>query len=1387
MNRTLFSLFFLITFLFCTESVFAACSSPTANAGAREWFTSVRKLKYCNGTNWVSMQLGGISAAATISGTALANFAGATTAVVSGTYAYIVGNQQLSIVDVSDRQAPVLVKTISNAGFGDYVAVYGNYVYINGASKIYPVDVTTKTNPVVGTNVINAAFASITAMKVQGSYLYLGATSRLSIVDLSTPATPSLAGSVLDSTRLSGSKSIAITGNYVVMSASTYNGITIIDVSTKTAPSITVGAYLNGMSGAASVVVSGDGNYAYVTCPGSNRLYVVDITNKAVPAAYQNVTSTLYFQGIRYLAIKDNRIFTGGSTSVNTNDNMVTLDITNPASFTVYSDNDQGYNMNPYSMSIDNNTMVALAGNIGTLFVYDLSPKPVLEFEQSFLNRSAPDKISDVVASGTLAVAMNTAEKLYVFDITTPSSFVLRGSVSMPAGASSFDSRAVAYDGYYAYVTEYNNNRVFIVDVGTDPYNPSIVATMAASASYAGILDAKVSGNYLYLAGPAGLSIIDVTTKTAPTAMSTVYPGGGNPERVRISGNYAYVLASSDILYVYDITNKAAPTVVGSLSHSNLSASNGFDVQGNYAYVGTTSRLNTIDISNPASPTMGTSLVSATAFAATSQFKASGTTGYFLGTKLVSINLTLPASPTFYGSVTTDSSTTYDGLDFNGSAVFTGTNTGFRSYSTASTPVLLKTSAADIGTVGGISTSGTYAFLTTNNSILSVNISGPTSPTIVSTLTDGTKLNAVKRNAVSGTRVFAVGTGYITAVDISTPTSTTISGYLSDGTNLPSAKMIKIVGNYAFVGSSNRLAVLDITGANPVHVTSLTNAKISGCADMSQSGNYIYLTCSTTNSFVVVDISNPVAPAVVGSLTSSDYLNGFDNSMVVTNNVVYIGFTNTNYTAITIDVSNPAAPNLLNNLYVSCNMFMNSTDANRIFCLNGGNKMYTLDVSDRYEDVLIKSISVTTGTYEEGVISGNLALSFVQNGMHVASIASSPTVARQSRLGGDKKLNDVRGLDIVGNYAYFATPRDYLLIYDISNVTSATLISSTYVGNNYQDYANAYNIVVSGTYAYVAGANESGAMIYDISNLAKPRRIGSLTSYNSNYQQQFIKVVGNYAYGTGTGSGFDGFAMYNVANPAASFWTDDITDSTNLLTAKGFDISGNYAFVCASGNSKITAVNLGTPTNLTVTSSLLDATKFAGCNGVTVSGTYAYMTGTTNGYFNVIDISNPASMVLTGYTSSTASFGGGAGSFEIAISGTTAVVTNSSYLTTIDISLPASPTIIDTYAISGTQGFVKIVGDKIFAANEGNDNVGVYNLTTPVKMGSCTTASQLEYDVANNTYKYCNGAFFYATTVPGLGGAGCSSPNGIAGTLDYYTPTNVLKYCDGTNWVQIGP
>lgn len=1378
-----FKIFLLSGIMLLATKAFADCTSPAAVAGTREWFSADKKLKYCNGTSWVGLHHGGLKNVATITDPVGNNFVNANTVVVSAGYAYTVGPQKFTIVNLTTPKNPQYVKTMTHSNFGSYLAVSGNYAYISGTNMITVVDISNKSNPTVVGSITDATnLPSISAMMISGSYLYVLATSRLTVVNISTPTSPTIEGSVVDATKFASGKGLDITGNYVVTAASTYDGIAVVDVTTKSAPTI-VGSYTDATKMDNISALKIYGNYVFTAGTNSDTLGVIDITTKTAPTWVLGMTSVNNFDGVRSLAIKNDRLYVGSSPGSSSNNNMVSLDISNPVSPVVATQNDQGYNYNPYSLSLDNNTLVGLSNNGGrVLLVFDITSRLTFKKQESIYIRRAATSLADVAVSGTLGVAIDSNEVMYTFDVTNPVSIVAKGTVYMPGYTNRY-SQGVAFDGSYAYVSEVNSQRVFVVDVASDPDYPQIVGTVT-SGSLGQAYGIEVDGNYVYVIRSGGLTIVDVTNKTNPTVVGTVAITG-TLRYLKVSGNYVFVPeATGTKLTIVDVTNKASPTIVGNVVDATaLAGAADLDVSGNYAYVAATNRLTAVDISTVSAPVIAGSLLDTTNLVNAKRVKISGSTAYVLGSRFSAVSITSPASPTFQSYVTSDG---YSALDISGGYLYTGTGTGFRSYTVAAPPVLQNFSQGlnQIGTAGGISGVGNYAYVTSNGKFLSIDISVPTRPAVVSILTDATKLNAAQRNVVSGTRVFTIGSGYITAVSVNTPTSPTISGYLADATNLASAKTIRVSGNYAFVGG-NKLSVVDISGANPVHVTSLTHALISSCNDMEMQGNYLYMTCGVTNSFIVVNISTPTAPTIAGTYTSSTYITTgmLTDSMVIVNNIAYIA--RGVYNMLMLDVSNPASPGFagVSSSSSNCTALANTGDLNRIFCNSNGN-MLALDLSDPLQPTSLYS-ALLDGYVEESVIVGNRLLSFVQGGINVGSTQLLSLLGLSSRFGGDTVLSSVRGVDIVGNYAYFSTANRYLNIFDISNVASATLVSSTFIGDSQYFYMAPYDITVSGNYAYIPGSTMYGTAIFDISNPAAPKKVASIQKFSELYNTQYMKVEGNYLYGTGMSGGF---MIYNVASATTPVAMDGIIDSTYLSSPHGFAIFGNNAFTCASSNSRITNIDISNKSLLAISNSLQDTVKFAGCRHVELaaSNNYAYMLGTTNGYFNVIDVTNPASMTLAGSLQSAASFGGTI--YDVAVSGTSVVVVNNNLMTLVDVSVASAPKIIDTLSVQNTTHyFTKLVGNKLFTADFGLNSSSVFDIVPPLTMEACTTSGSMQYDTVNNVMKFCTGTNNLAMSAfGGIAGAGCATPSGKPGALDYNSVSNVYRYCDGTNWIQVG-
>ncbi|AZZ36030.1 hypothetical protein CIK05_04230 [Bdellovibrio sp. qaytius] len=1381
MNRWFFQylFIFILSFLFVAENVFAACSTPTASAGARKYFTAEKKYKYCNGTNWYVMQNGGLQLVATISGTAIANFAGANSTVVSGTYVYTVGSSKFSITDISNQADPQIIKTTTDATFGTQIAVYGNYAYISATNSIQVWNITTKTNPTYVTTLTDATnLPSIQKIVPYGNYLYVLATQRLTIVDLSTPSAPTVAGSVNHGTYLNGAAGVDISGNYAVVAAQTYQGVAVIDVTTKTAPTI-VGQYSNGtvMNGVADVKISANGNYAYTAGQTSDTVACIDITTKSAPTLASSLTNALYFDGVRSLAIKGNLLFAASNSPTSGYATMMTLDLTLPASPVILANNNPGLGYNPYSLSISNNTLVALSNAGGRLLmIYDLSARQYYKQQDSIAVRGTFFLTADIDVVSNTAVYLDNDEILYAYDVSNPANPIAKGTVYLPTWSSRSGS-AVAFDGSYAYTGSSNAGRVTVINM-TNINKPVLVGSNTAINQVYGL---DVAGNYVFSVGFGGFDVVDVTTKSNPTIVGNA-PVSGTPKAVKVVGNYAYVVTpSQNKLSIVDMSVKNFPIVVSNLvDNTNLAGAMSIDVQGNYAYIAATGRMTTIDISNAFAPVFSTSLVHAN-FSSLSKVRvnSNGTTLSLLGYSLSTINLTNPASPTYAGNYSGAGGNNTGGLAVVSGAVIVGTYNFpsiMETFGVASTPTFLSMTygpSVYSSSVGGISASGSYAFVTSNNSFFSFNITDPTSPTMVSQFTDATKLLAGQKNDIIGNKVYTVGNGYITAMNITTPTSTTLSGYTANA-NLANAKTIKVISGYAFVGGDN-LTVLDISVANPAYLQTRTHASMGSCGAMDISGNYLYMSCSTNGAFYIFDISDPTFPVMVGVYVNSTALSGHYNSMVVTNNSAFIA---KNGGAVVMDVTDPTAPGFVTAMNTTCFTITKTNYTNRIICRNSTQAL-TIDVSYPGSPAIIYT-TLSDGNPWNSYLFGNLHLSYVGGGIQIGELASTGYLGEPTRFTGDIPLTSARGIDVVGNLAYISTGNNNLSIYDVSNIASATLLSQKFIGDANTGTNSAYDLVVSGNYAHVARGALNGVSLIDISDSTNPVRKSSYSRISTWASLEFTKLIGGYMFG-----GTNGFASHNVASPTAAVAMASITDVTNLNTIKGFDYSGSNAYICSSGTNKLTAVNISNPSSLTVTSSITDNTRFAGCRTVSVSGTYAYIIGQTNGYFTAVDISNPASMVVAGSILDVSSFGGTA--VDMAVSGSQVIYTNQTRLTSVNISAPASPVISDYYTIAGTPTFMKVYGNYVYVAHNGTGTIGVYNIAQPISLGACTVAGQLEYNSATKSLKMCNGTDYYALTPDGVGGAGCTSPTAKINALDYNSTTNVYRYCDGTSWVQIGP
>ena len=224
----------------------------------------------------------------------------------------------------------------------------------------------------------------------------------------------------------------------------------------------------------------------------------------------------------------------------------------------------------------------------------------------------------------------------------------------------------------------------------------------------------------------------------------------------------------------------------------------------------------------------------------------------------------------------------------------------------------------------------------TGNSLVILDISNPASPTIVGSVHDSTTMFGPHGVAVSGSYVYVAAQGclagqpcpnasvgdafvVIDASDLSNPrivasirNAALPAPWMGTGA-LKHACSITIAGHYAYITASytGRLTTIDISNPlQPVIVSSITNASALPLpVDVTVANGYAYIANENgSGPFAIVNLSNPASPQVAGSVSSSAALNGAYR-VSVRGNFAYVAAGFANALAV-IDVSDPSNPRL---------------------------------------------------------------------------------------------------------------------------------------------------------------------------------------------------------------------------------------------------------------------------------------------------------------------------------------------------------------------------------------------------------------------------------------------------------------------------------------------
>ncbi|MDB4442343.1 hypothetical protein N9219_02870 [bacterium] len=519
---------------------------------------------------------------------------------VSGKYAYVAADESgFQVIDIDDPSNPIIIGSLDTPGSARSIAIAGSFaVMADGDSGIQIIDISIPTTPHIIGSVGTIDYAH--DVKVAGNYAFVAdGYSGLQVIDFGQPTSPKIIGGV-DTWHIA--IDIFISGSYAYI-ADYHGGLQIIDISLPGNPVIagTVGTTDRALG------ISVSGNFAYMA--DGDRVQIIDVSTPPNPQIYGSIDTPGDARSITVLGIYayvadsesgvqviDTRIPTGpqivGSVGTPSNprdiaisgdyafvaigqDGVLLVDISNSCTPQIIGSIDTPGEARGITV---NGSYAYVADHGSGLQIIDVSaPKTprIIGFVDT------PGLAQDVAVTSTHAYIADYHYDLQVIDISNPNIPVIVGSERTLSGLAT----EIVVSGNYAYVA-CDSGGPHVVDINI-PTTPERISTLSGYESYS--LD--VTANYAYITGfsvepggiySSGFKIIDVSIPSTPQNISSIGMPD-YPQRIDVSGNYAYVNNGYGGIHVIDISDLSSPQIIGTI----LTPGSGYDVtvSGNFAYV----------------------------------------------------------------------------------------------------------------------------------------------------------------------------------------------------------------------------------------------------------------------------------------------------------------------------------------------------------------------------------------------------------------------------------------------------------------------------------------------------------------------------------------------------------------------------------------------------------------------------------------------------------------------------------------------------------------------------------------------------------------------------------------------------------------------------------
>ncbi len=543
-----------------------------------------------------------------------------------------------------------------------------------------------------------------------------------------------------------------------------------------------------------------------------------------------------------------------------------------------------------------------------------------------------------------------------------------------------------------------------------DISNPADPRTAGSAATTSRAYHVAVDGNIACLAATS-LIVIDVSPAPHVIAYFELpYPAFN----VSLAGGIAYVTCGEWGLFVVDMSNPAAPLLLGAVDTPG--AAHDVAVAGSYAYLADgASGLQVIDVSKPSLPRLrGKVDTEGRAY----DVALAGSWVYVAGDRdLAAIDVTDPDAPVLTGTAPTpDYARSVSVAD--GRAIV-AINSGILTFDLSSPGEPIQTGWFGVPQTVAAAAAGSLIYVANNSIWGGINVIDMTHPTSPPEIGLAEAYGAMTVG-LEGTHA-VLGAGYLplgdlVLFDVADPGAPTVLG--STRTGYPPRDVV-IRGSYAYIAEwanvvpedppASQFEIIDIS--QPSHLRSVASMPTAVAArGVALSGAFAYVVDGSSG-LLVIDVTNPASPVLSAILATL----GYAMDISVDGHFAYVA--NTSGLAV-VDISVAEDPRLRGVAEVGA--YAVAVTGN-LACVIGYRSLCTVDVQDPDHPRVLGSVALPDAGSEQSRVRIAGRIAYITGGSYGIQVVDLAEASHPRLVGSASTHGFVCGVGLSDQLVYLAT------------------------------------------------------------------------------------------------------------------------------------------------------------------------------------------------------------------------------------------------------------------------------------------------------------------------------------------------------------------------------